>query len=144
MSNIQLSDHFWLSEFTVSQRATRLGINNQPPKVILDNLIHSASQMEIVRTLLGNHPITPSSVYRSPELNEKTPGSSSTSAHMTGFAVDFACPRFGTPRDIYEYLSMCDEISFDQLILEFDAWVHISFDSQNRNEVFTIGCDIHA
>lgn len=140
MNDIQLSEHFWLSEFTVSQRATRLGIHNQPNKTMLQNLVDTANNMEAVRTLLGNHPITPSSVYRSPELNEKTPGSSPTSAHMTGFAVDFACPSFGTPREVWEYISVSDEIHFDQLILEFDNWVHISFDPMERGQVFTIGC----
>ena len=140
-NDIQLSRHFWLSEFTVSQRATRLGINNYPDPSAYTALHKSAEKMEIVRHLLGDKPITPSSVYRSPELNKKTPGSSSTSAHMTGFAVDFACPGFGTPRDIWEYLSVCDEIEFDQLILEFNRWVHISFDPQCRGQVFTIGCE---
>jgi len=139
MKDIQLSKHFWLSEFIVSQRATRIGINNSPTKEVLKNLIVTAAHMEYVRKLLGNYPITPSSVYRSPELNEKTPGSSPTSAHMTGFAVDFACPRYGTPREVWEYLSLSSEIHFDQLILEFNDWVHISFDPQLRGQVFTIG-----
>ena len=139
--DIQLSEHFWLSEFTVSQRATRLGIDNQPSKEILQNLVFTANKMEVVRELLGGHPITPSSVYRSPELNEKTPGSSPNSAHMTGFAVDFACPRFGTPREVWDYLAFSLDLDFDQLILEFNGWVHISFDPRNRGQVFTIGCD---
>ncbi len=141
MKDIQLSEHYWLSEFTVSQRATRLGIDNRPTEQILQNLVDSATRMEGVRELLGNHPITPSSVYRSPELNEKTPGSSPNSAHMTGFAVDFACPRYGNPREVWEYISLSNEVQFDQLILEFNGWVHISFDPQLRGQVFTIGCD---
>ena len=139
--DIQLSEHFWLSEFTVSQRATRLGIDNQPSKEVLQNLAFTANKMEVVRELLGGYPITPSSVYRSPELNEKTPGSSPTSAHMTGFAVDFACPRFGTPREVWDYLAFSLDLEFDQLILEFNGWVHISFDPRNRGQVFTIGCE---
>lgn len=141
MKDIQLSKHFWLSEFMVSQRATRLGINNYPTADALTNLYTTAECMEGVRFLLGNHPITPSSVYRSPELNEKTPGSAPTSKHMTGFAVDFACPSYGTPREVWEYISLSDEVTFDQLILEFNGWVHISFDPQMRGQVFTIGCE---
>lgn len=134
---MQLSKYFTLAEFTVSQTASRNGINNNPPEEVLERLIHTAECMEKVRKLLGN-PINISSGYRSPELNAAVKGAT-TSQHLTGEACDFTCPRFGTPRQIVDKIRK-SAIDFDQLILEFDSWVHISFKrGGNRKQVLAIG-----
>lgn len=130
---------FTLEEMTVSQTAARLGINNVPKGAVLDNLRSTAIQMVEVRKLLGNRPIIVSSGYRSPELNKVIPGSSDTSAHTKGYAVDFTCPGFGTPLEICNAIALSDIMSdVDQLIHEFNSWVHISFDPRNRRQVLTI------
>ena len=41
-------------------------------------------------------------------------------------AADFTCRQFGTPNEIVFALINSD-IPYDQAILEFDRWVHISF-----------------
>lgn len=130
---------FTLEEMTVSQTAARLGINNVPKGAVLDNLRSTAIKMVEVRKLLGNKPIIVSSGYRSPELNKVIPGSSDTSAHTKGYAVDFTCPGFGTPLEICEAIAKSRTMdSVDQLIHEFGSWVHISFDPRNRRQVLTI------
>ncbi len=137
MEDYRLSRHFWLSEFTVSETATRLGIDNSPSATVLLNLAATAMDMEVVRTALDNHGIVPTSVFRCLELN-RVLKSKDTSAHVQGYAVDFACPSFGTPRQIWEHLTQFP-VGHDQLILEFDRWVHISFDPRLRNQTFATG-----
>ena len=130
---IQLTEHFALRELTFSSAAVRLGIDNMPPLPVIANLTVAAMGLERVRKLL-NAPISVDSGYRCPELNTAI-GGSATSAHMTGFAVDFVCPQFGTPLDVARAIRDSD-LQFDQLIYE-GAWVHISFDPKMRGEVLT-------
>jgi hypothetical protein len=127
---------FTLEEMTVSQTAARHDIDNVPKGKVLDNLASTAHHMVAVRKLLGGKPIIVSSGYRSPDLNAKV-GGSNTSAHTLGWAVDFICPGFGKPLEIAETIAESD-IEFDQLIHEFNSWVHISFDPRKRGQLLTI------
>jgi len=120
----RLTPHFTLEEFTFSQTATRKGIDNTPHEGILDNLCILANGMENVRSLL-NAPIYVSSGYRCPELNDLL-GSKRTSKHTQGLACDFTSNAYGSPQIIFADIITSD-IPFDQLILEFDRWIHISF-----------------
>lgn len=129
---MKLSQHFNLAEFTQSQTAVRKGIDNTPNSVIINNLTIVAANMETVRTLLNNLPISISSGYRSPALN-KAVGGSATSAHVQGWACDFICPAFGTPVQVVDKLKNSD-LKFDQIIEE-GTWVHISFDPKMRKQV---------
>lgn len=128
---MQLSKNFTLEEFTISQTAARRGINNFPSLDIIDTLIYTASQLELVRKNLSQ-PIIISSGYRCPELN-KAVGGSKTSQHVEGKAVDFTSPRFGIPKQIITRI-LCSNIQFDQLILEYERWVHISFNKDNMRQ----------
>ncbi|MDD4963588.1 MAG: D-Ala-D-Ala carboxypeptidase family metallohydrolase [Gallionella sp.] len=134
----QLSEHFWLSEFTASQAAARLGISNEPDSLdVLTNLTEVARLLEKVRTVLGGKTISISSGYRSPAVN-KAVGGSMTSAHSNGCAADFSCPSFGTPRQITAAI-MNSGLTFDQLIYE-GTWVHIAIAEPGktpRNQVMT-------
>jgi hypothetical protein len=130
---------FTLEEMTVSQTAARLGINNVPKGKALEFLELNAIYMKNVRALLGNKPILVSSGYRSPALNKVIPGSSDTSAHTLGWATDFTCPGFGTPLQICKAIAaspIMDDV--DQLIHEYEKWVHISWDPRNRKQLLTI------
>ena len=133
---MKLSENFWLSEFTRSQTAKRKKIDNTPDAEIMEHLERTARQMELVRNLLGNNPITITSGYRCLELNLAI-GGSVNSAHMSGYAADFICRKFGKPREIFEMLKD-SEVEYDQLILEYDSWVHISFDPKMRGQAFEI------
>jgi zinc D-Ala-D-Ala carboxypeptidase len=123
----QLTPHFTLEEMTDSQTAARAGIHNVPHGSSQErkNLQRTAEVMERVRTILGDKVILISSGYRSPQVNAKVGGSKS-SAHMSALAVDFSCPDFGTPIAICKALKPhMGELGIDQLIHEFDSWVHL-------------------
>lgn len=134
-----LSAHFTLAEMTASNTAARRGIPNVMGPGIHSQLILTADKMEAVRALLGGKPIRVTSGYRSPAVN-KAVGGSRTSAHMTGHAVDFTCPDFGTPAQVAAFLARKlgpAGIPFDQLIEEFGEWVHIGFGPGTRGQLLT-------
>jgi putative chitinase len=112
------------------------GVSNEPTPKIAEALRATAARMERVRAILG-HPVIVTSGYRSATVN-KAVGGSMNSAHMTGHAVDFICPKFGTPLAICKELSdKRHDLEFDQLIEEEGRWVHISFKEPMRGEVLT-------
>ncbi|MGC4076269.1 MAG: D-Ala-D-Ala carboxypeptidase family metallohydrolase [Rubrivivax sp.] len=121
MPDERLSPHFYLSEFTHSQAAVRLGLDNSPPAAAVSNLRRLAQVLESVRTSLGNAPILVSSGFRSTAVNAAVGGAPS-SAHLSGCAVDFTAPAFGSPRQICRRLLDAGAV-FDQLIFE-GSWVH--------------------
>lgn len=131
-----LSPHFTLDELTVSQEAARRGIDNTPTADALEALKRTAMGLESVRMRLGGAPILISSGYRSPAVNTAVGGSKS-SQHMRGEAADFTAPRFGNPRAIVDALVDSD-VPYDQLILEFGRWVHISFSLHPRRQALVI------
>ena len=122
---IMASPNFSMDELTHSDTAARHGIDNTPNENEKDNLYKLAMELENVRKLLNNKPIFCSSGYRNLELNELL-GSKRTSAHIRGLAVDFTCRQFGTPNEIVFALINSD-IPYDQAIVEFDKWTHLSF-----------------
>ena len=121
---MQLSPNFSLKELTASETADRHGLDNTPTDEIIENLKHLAGVLQEVRSILGNKPITVSSGYRSPTVNEKL-GSKPTSDHCKGLAVDFICPSFGTPDEVVRQI-MASDIPYKQVIREFDRWVHLA------------------
>jgi hypothetical protein len=140
---MNLSEHFTLEEATLSQTAIRRGLDNTPSPETIEVLKRTALQMEKVRALLGK-PILVSSWFRSLLVNQAV-GSSATSQHIKGEAVDFICPAYGTPYAICKFLMESSIlIRYDQLIYE-GTWVHISFVSipgvSPRKEVLTYMLD---
>ena len=119
------SPNFSMDELTHSDTAARHGIDNTPNDNQKENLYKLAMEMEDVRELLNNKPIFISSGYRCLALNELL-GSKKTSSHIKGLAVDFTCRQFGTPNEIVFALINSD-IPYDQAIVEFDKWTHLSF-----------------
>lgn len=132
---MNLSPNFTLAEFTASDTASRLGIDNTPGAVTVGRLKTVAAALERVRTLLG-HPIIITSGYRSPALNAKVPGSSDTSAHTQGWAADFRCPGFGPPLKVCQAIADSG-LQFDQVISEYGSWCHLSVDPRFRGQLLT-------
>lgn len=132
---VKLTAHFDLAEFTRSNVAAAKGIDNTPPPDVVRRIWSTAGHMEMIRALLGK-PILISSGYRCAALN-KAVGGVANSAHMSGYAVDFTCPDYGSPYKVAMELANSPSISFDQLILE-GTWVHISFDPKMRRELLTL------
>ena len=139
MPTIMLSPHFTLQEFTYSQTASREGIPNQPDAVALENLHRTAATMEKVRTLCGDKPVTITSGYRGPELNEAVGGATS-SAHCYGLGADFIIPGCGDPYDVCKIIEPhMKELMIDQLIWEYGDWVHLGLSNgPPRNMAMTI------
>jgi len=139
MPTTQLTPHITLEEFTASQTASRMGLDNMPTGQNYENVEQCAKNMEKVRAILGEKPILISSGYRSPAVNAAC-GGSSTSAHMSGLAADFTCPGFGDPHAICKKLEpLLKELEVDQLIYEYASWVHIGWTMGTpRNQTLTI------
>lgn len=133
----KISTHFDLSEFTQSDKAVKLQIDNTPEDWHIENLKELAiNVLEPLREYVGA--IRISSGYRSLELN-KAVGGSSTSQHCTGQAVDISFSFM----DKYKFAWIIDNIDYDQLIWEYGddnkpAWIHISYVSKKANRKQTL------
>lgn len=126
---MNLSPNFTLEEMTASQTAVRRGFDNTPNATEIANLVRVAALLEEVRALVKK-PITVTSVFRSKQVNDAV-GSRDTSQHRIGCAADFKVPGM-TPKQVVE-LCIKANIGYDQIIEEFDSWVHISVpDSPSR------------
>lgn len=133
---MKLSEHFDLEEFTRSQTAARLCIDNTPPLGVVANLSRLAITLEAIRNACSGRPITISSGYRCPTLNQRI-GGSRTSAHMDGRAADIHV-RGMSPVSVAQAIVNAD-IELDQLIYE-GAWVHVGIakpGSSPRGDVLT-------
>lgn len=131
---MQLSPHFSLAELTVSEVAARAGLANSPNEMTLEHMKVLAQGLELCRTALG-HPIHVNSGYRSSMVNSMI-GGVANSAHVLGYAADITCEAFGTPRAVAGKLA-ASLSHYDQIIFEYNSWVHVSFDPQNRRQLLT-------
>lgn len=131
----RLTTNFSLEEMIHSDTAVRKGIDNSPSANEFASLMRTAQGLEKVRALFLA-PVVVSSGYRCPELN-KLVGGQIASQHQLGEAADFTIPAFGTPALIVSKL-IKSNVDYDQLILEFDRWVHISFSVAPRRQALII------
>lgn len=132
--NKQLTPHFSLAELT----HTSTGLDNTPNAEEEARLETLAAFMEKVRAILGSHPISVDSAFRSEAVNNAV-GGVSNSAHRLGYACDFVCPDYGSPYEVCLALDAAQKagkIEFDQLIQE-GTWTHISRDPQLRGQRLT-------
>lgn len=119
---MKLTDNFSLHEFLLSQTAVRHNISMDPPIDVIDNLRRLCVDiLQPLRDTTGK-PVSISSGYRPPELNERI-GGSTTSAHMFGRAADFIVHGM-TPLEAAQTIRDM-ELPYDQLIHEFGRWVHV-------------------
>jgi zinc D-Ala-D-Ala carboxypeptidase len=141
---MMISKYLSLQESTRSNTAKRLGIQNLPTPEHLVNMKRIATEIfDKVRDHIGG-PLFASSFYRSAELNQAIGGSSVTSQHMTGEAIDIDTKRygFGTNARVFEYIK--NNLTFDQLLWEFGTseepdWVHVSLRKDgNRKQVLRV------
>ena len=134
---MQLSTNLSLAEVTRSETAKRRGISNMPTPEHIENFKKLAINIfQPIREHFGK-PILISSGYRSAELNKAIGGSSSSSQHCSGEAIDIDMDGTDiTNKQIFDYIK--ENLNFDQMIWEFgtDAnpdWVHVSF-AANRSQ----------
>lgn len=120
---MNLSPNFTLEELTRSETAARGGWDNTPSDAEIENLKRLASLLQDVKAAVGGKPVMINSGFRNKQTNDAV-GSSDRSQHRLGCAADLRVPGL-TPREVVEACIRAD-VQFDQIILEFDAWTHIS------------------
>lgn len=128
---------------TRSDIAKRLGIDNEVATDHIPAVYHTAKMYDEICKGFGAHPNI-NCFYRSALLNQNTPGSSKTSQHCKGEAMDLdmdLVPVKLNNSDLFHFIK--DKMSFDQIIWEGDShgeskpdWVHVSFrlDGKNRKQ----------
>lgn len=142
MKNI--SKYITYQEATTSQTAIRRGIKNIPSQneLVAMQLV-GIRIFDVVREHFRT-PLRVSSFYRNAELNSAIGGSSKTSQHVKGQAIDIQGTGKITNKMIFDYIK--ENLEFDQLIWEYGndknpAWVHVSYVSKekNRKQILKIG-----
>jgi len=138
---MQLSKNFWLSEFTKSQTATRLGLINMPNSAEIAALRQLSERvLQPIRDHFGK-PVVINSGYRSAVVNQRIGGAAS-SQHTRGEAADIEIPGISN-FELADWIRK--NIEFDQLILEgynpaagpSSGWVHVSYNNAPRKSVLT-------
>ena len=134
-SNIQLSPHFELREFTESATARKHGIVNEPPDEAVENLkALCVNTLEPLREALGL-PIIITSGYRCKVLNDLITHHSTRSQHMQGCAADFYVGR-ESRRELliraFRLIILDERIDYDQLII-YPTFIHVSYVSSGKN-----------
>ncbi len=121
--------NFSISELIKSDTAILYKINNMPDINSLDNLLNLIYYcLQPIREYLKK-PIVITSGFRCKELNKCVNGKIN-SQHQKGQAADFVVKGMKVDDTIKQILKSNTE--FDQLINEYDKWVHISY-SKNKN-----------
>jgi len=120
---MNLTANFTLEELTRSDAAARNGWDNTPNEAEIENLKRLAMLLQQVKTAVGGKAVMINSGFRSKQVNDSV-GSKDTSQHRLGCAADLRVPGM-TPRQVVE-ACITANIPFDQIILEFDSWTHIS------------------
>jgi zinc D-Ala-D-Ala carboxypeptidase len=129
MQDMKLSPNFALHEFTRSQWAIRMGVDNTPDAQQIENLARLANQvLEPLRAALGGRVITIDSGYRCPQVNAAV-GGAHNSAHLEGRAADILVAGM-TPLQVglfvqKFYAGASGHAVLDQCIYE-GAWTHLA------------------
>ena len=130
--NLKLSENFYLNEFTISQEAERHGYRNEPNEKQTENLrLLCVNVLQPLREII-NAPIFINSGFRSFDVNTAV-GGRFNSQHLEGKAADLVVPSMNLV-DVFNIVSQ--RFPFDQLILEFGKWIHVSWNGdKNRRDV---------
>ena len=126
-----MTPNFTYAELTRTDHRT---LDNTPDEAALKNLQKLAVFLEEVRALVGR-PIIINSAYRSPAVNASV-GGAAASQHLRGQAADFRVVGM-TPDQIMRVLHK-SKLAYDQLIREYDRWVHISIADKPRKMALII------
>jgi hypothetical protein len=128
---VQIGKYYKLEEFTDSQTATRFGLDNTPDANAVEALrALCANVLDPLREMLGR-PIRITSGYRAPRVNRAI-GGSPNSQHMAGEAADIKVDGL-TAAQLFDFIRASD-LPFDQLILEFGRWAHVSYSTSQRRQ----------
>lgn len=123
--------NFKLSELIHSDIATQNNINNIPDINSLDNMLNLIFYcLQPIRNLIKK-PMIITSGYRCQKVNFFA-GGALNSQHLTGNAADFKIQGMA-PSEIVNIIKNSN-IEYDQLINEYDKWVHVSFNKNNNRK----------
>lgn len=125
---VALSPNFYLSEFTMDLEAIRIGIDNTPDPLAVQNLFKLATLMEQVRAVLGNKAIRVFTGYRSMAVEAMT-GRPFCDDYLRGERCDFVCNAFGNPAQIIAAIEK-SKLKFGELLSFGDSWVTISLPAE--------------
>ncbi len=134
-ADYQISTNFKFKEVIQSETAQRYGIDNTPSPLAVLNLFELVKKvLQPIRTHIGSYIILTSG-FRSLSLNTKVGGDNS-SQHMKGEAADFIVPGHNL-EEIWLWIVLQSNLKFDQVILEFGDWIHISYirDGEPRGKI---------
>jgi zinc D-Ala-D-Ala carboxypeptidase len=125
-----LSPHFTLDEMIITETGARLGLDNTPDQQVIDNLqLLCTNVLEPLRNEL-NLPINVLSGYRSPAVNRAV-GGVPDSQHVVGQAADIHISGMSV-ENLFQYVINQSKLPFDQVIQEFNQWVHVSYRANPR------------
>lgn len=129
--------NFTIMELVKSNIAKREKIDNTPDSTSLKYMQELISYcLQPIRNKLGK-PMIITSGFRCQALNKKV-GGVSNSQHTKGQAVDFFVQGMSI-QQIIDFIKKTG-IEFDQLINEYNRWVHISYvKGKNRKQVLKYG-----
>jgi hypothetical protein len=127
-----ITANFSLREMIHSDIAAREGIENVPNEKQLAALTALCKNvLQPLRDKLGV-PVRISSGFRCRALNShKEIRGAPNSQHLRGEAADIHAKGY-TPQQLFEFI-LASGIVFDQVIQEFDDWVHISYTTRRKN-----------
>lgn len=128
--------NFRMSELIYSDAAIKNNINNMPDINALDSMLNLVFYcLQPIRNLIKK-PIIVTSCFRCAKVNSLV-GGMSNSQHLKGEAADFQIKGM-SPNQIIKTIQKSD-IEYDQLINEYDKWVHVSFKKgKNRKMVLSL------
>jgi len=127
----QLTAHFTLDELTRSELASRQGLDNTPDALTVGNLTALCGNILEPLRLKLDKPIQILSGYRSHVVNLKI-GGAKTSQHLIGQAADIIVSGMSV-QELFDFIVSAG-LPFDQVIQEFDTWVHVSYSLRNRRQ----------
>ena len=135
---------FPLSRLQLSQEATRRNIDNSIPASLIKNAEALSQFLGTLNQAVYQEfgvSMTTSSIFRCPLLNTAV-GGAKLSEHTECRAADTEAPSV-RPYDLalfYQKWLTGNEIEFNQIILEFGAWVHVSiseFGKKGKQQTLT-------
>lgn len=132
-----MKNYFTIEELCKSDTAKACGIDNTPSPKVRENLQRLIDFINPIREAWGSA-IRINSGFRCPQLNRRV-GGSSTSAHLTGNAVDMY-PINGKIKEFKEFVPRYlkeHNCSWDQCLREksaFAEWVHLGLYSNSGQQ----------
>lgn len=124
---------FILENYTKSETADRLKIDNSADPISIRNLLHLHAFLSEIAWNVTDVKFNISSAYRNKQLNDAIQGAKN-SAHLKGLACDITTYKASDLRKLYIEIKNSD-LNFDQLIL-YDKHIHVSIDDRMRRMAF--------